>query len=199
MFGRTGSGKSTLLDLILGLLKPTNGKILVDTKDRSMLSDREWYSIVSSVPQSIFLADTTILRNIAGLESEEKLSSERAIHCAKLAQIYDDINSFADGFATNVGERGVRLSGGQLQRIGVARGLYKQSQLLVLDEVTSSVDKGVEKQLELSLKTLPDELTIIKVAHRIETLKECDKIFELQNGRIKKSGTYSSFFGKQDL
>lgn len=199
IFGRTGSGKSTLLDLILGLLKPTNGKILIDNKDRSTFSNQEWYSIVSSVPQSIFLADTTILRNIAGLESVEEISSELAIHCAKLAQIYDDINSFADGFDTNVGERGVRLSGGQLQRIGVARGLYKQSQLLVLDEVTSSVDKSVEKQLELSLKTLPEELTIIKVAHRIETLRECDNIFELQNGRIEKSGTYPSFFGDHNF
>ena len=196
VFGKTGSGKSTLLDLIMGLLQPTSGNIYCDHVDQDNISRQDWYSIFSHVPQAIFLADTSIINNIGGLGDNVRLKTDRALVAAQLAHIKDDVDEFKDGFDTVVGERGVRLSGGQLQRLGIARALYEPSKILVLDEATSAIDPAMEKSIEASLNGLQRDITVIKVAHRISTLEECDIIYEVAYGRIIRSGSYQSLFGQ---
>jgi ATP-binding cassette, subfamily B, bacterial PglK len=195
IFGKTGSGKSTLLDLIMGLLQPTSGNIFCDNVNRDNILRQDWYDIFSHVPQSIFLADTSIINNIGGLGNDKSLMTDRALAAAQLAHIKDDVEAFKDGFDTIVGERGVRLSGGQLQRLGIARALYEPSKILILDEATSAIDPTMEKSIEASLSGLQRNITVIKVAHRISTLEECNIIYEVANGRIKRSGSYKNLFG----
>lgn len=195
IFGKTGSGKSTLLDIIMGLLQPSSGTIFCDDIDKGKISKQDWYDIFSHVPQSIFLADTSIINNIGGLGDHLGLLTDRALLAAQFAHIKDDIENFKDGFDTVVGERGVRLSGGQLQRLGIARALYEPSKILVLDEATSAIDPLMEKSIEASLSGLQKNITVIKVAHRISTLEECDIIYEVANGTIIRSGSYKSLFG----
>ena len=176
ILGKTGSGKSTLLDIILGLLHPCSGTVLCDGVDRSLIKQTDWFRIFFHVPQSIYLADMTISENIAGFGDNSLINKTRVIEMAELAHIRDEIEGFSDGFDTIVGERGVRLSGGQLQRIGIARALYRCAQIIILDEATSAVDTKIEEKIENSLKNMSKDLTIIKVAHRLNTLRGCNKI-----------------------
>jgi ATP-binding cassette, subfamily B, bacterial PglK len=196
IFGKTGSGKSTLLDLIMGLLPPTSGNIFCDDLSQNNIEREDWYNIFSHVPQSIFLADTSIIKNIGGLGDNKTLDHERAIMAAELSHIKEDIEMFINGFDTIVGERGVRLSGGQLQRLGIARALYEPSKILVLDEATSAIDPMLEKEIEASLNGLQRDITIIKVAHRVSTLEECNIVYEVAKGKIIRSGSYKSLFDK---
>ncbi|MAS82670.1 MAG: hypothetical protein CMF45_08275 [Legionellales bacterium] len=194
IFGKTGSGKSTLLDIIMGLLQPSSGEIFCDGIPRSSINREEWYRIFSHVPQSIFLSDTSVISNIAGLGNNVSLNEERALVAAELAHIKDDIEKLNDGFNTIVGERGLRLSGGQLQRLGIARALYEPSRILVLDEATSAIDPIIERRIETSLNGLQKDITVIKVAHRISTLEGCDIIYEIEDGQIVRSGDYKTVF-----
>lgn len=194
IFGKTGSGKSTLLDIIMGLIEPSSGEILCDSIPRKDIEDENWYRIFSHVPQSIYLADTSIMNNIGGLGDNDSIDRNRAIEASKLAHILEDIDTFKDGFETIVGERGIRLSGGQLQRLGIARALYEPSKILVLDEATSAIDPTLEKRIEASLNGLQRDIAVIKVAHRISTLEECDIVYEISDGRIVRVGKYSDLF-----
>jgi len=196
-FGKTGSGKSTLLDIIMGLLQPSEGDILCDQQHQLDISREEWYSIFSHVPQAIFLADTSVLKNIGGLGGDLPLDESRVIEATELAHVKRDIEKFSDGFDTVVGERGVRLSGGQMQRIGIARALYDNSSILVLDEATSAIDPIIEEKIESSLNAMRKDITIIKVAHRISTLKGCNIIYKVDGGKIVQSGNYDTFFGPE--
>lgn len=193
-FGKTGSGKSTLLDVIMGLLKPSSGEILCDGISYNDISEEDLYQIFSHVPQSIYLADASIIQNIGGLGDNDRVDTDRVMKASELAQINEDIENFKDGYDTTVGERGVRLSGGQLQRLGIARSLYEPSKILVLDEATSSIDPKMEKKIEASLNKLQKDISVIKVAHRISTLEGCDIIYEISNGQIVRSGTYRDLF-----
>jgi ATP-binding cassette, subfamily B, bacterial PglK len=195
IFGKTGSGKSTLLDIIMGLLQPTSGEIFCDGSNQSELNREDWLSIFSHVPQSIFLADTSVWKNIGGLGSNVAVDKSRVLNVAELAHVRDDIENFTHGFDTIVGERGVRLSGGQMQRIGIARALYEKSSILVLDEATSAIDPFIEEKIESSLSAINEDITIIKVAHRISTLKSCNIIYKVDGGEIVQSGNYETFFG----
>ena len=188
LIGKTGSGKSTVIDLVAGLLRPTDGKILIDgvpLHDDSRPQRLEsWISSIAYVPQSICLLDKTIAENIAFGELEEDIDPVRLESAAKRAQISEFIQSLPNQYKTVVGERGVQLSGGQCQRIAIARALYREADLIILDEATSALDSETELALMSFVQHLPTHVTIIMIAHRLSTLKSCDKVFRLDNGRL---------------
>jgi ATP-binding cassette, subfamily B, bacterial PglK len=190
IIGATGSGKSTTLDLLMGLLEPTHGELLVDDIKIDDSSIRAWRQTVAHVPQSIFLADTSIAENIAFGVVQEKISMLQVKEAAKKAMIDDFIESRPNGYSEIVGERGVRLSGGQRQRIGIARALYKKANVIVFDEATSALDNETEKVVMDAIRNLGEELTLIIVAHRVSTLKNCTRIIELDQGKILRVGSY---------
>jgi ABC-type multidrug transport system fused ATPase/permease subunit len=188
--GSTGSGKSTTLDLLMGLLQPTEGAFLVDGVSIDEKSTRAWQKTIAHVPQSIFLADSTIAENIAFGVPLEAIDQERVAQAAQRAQVADFIETQAEGYNAFVGERGIRLSGGQRQRIGIARALYKQASVLVFDEATSALDNATEQSVMRSIEGLDHDLTILIIAHRLTTVQHCNVIVELKHGRVVAQGTY---------
>jgi ATP-binding cassette subfamily B protein len=188
--GGTGGGKSTTIDLLMGLLKPTEGRILVDGLPISGERLRAWKRAIAHVPQSIFLADTTMAENIALGVPKADIDMRKVKQAARQAQIADFIESQAVGYDAFVGERGIRLSGGQRQRIGIARALYKDASVLVFDEATSSLDNQTEQAVMNSIEGLHRDLTILIIAHRLTTVHRCDVIVELANGWVVAQGTY---------
>jgi ATP-binding cassette, subfamily B, bacterial PglK len=188
--GRTGSGKSTALDILMGLLLPVEGEILVDGQPVSGQRIRAWQSTIAHVPQSIYLSDNTLAENIAFGVPFETIDMDRVRQAAQQAQISDFIESRAEGYKAIVGERGIRLSGGQRQRIGIARALYKQASVLVFDEATSALDNATEKEVMSSIEGLNRDLTILIIAHRMTTVRHCDIIVELDEGRVVSQGTF---------
>ncbi len=188
--GSTGSGKSTALDLLMGLLEPTEGKILVDGQPICDDLKSAWRSNIAHVPQSIFLADTTIAENIAFGIPLNEIDLARVRKAAEQARIAEFIEGRPEGFSTLVGERGVRLSGGQRQRIGIARALYKQACVLIFDEATSALDSDTELAVMGAIENLDRDLTILIIAHRLTTLRNCDAIVQLENGKIAMQSTY---------
>jgi len=193
--GTTGSGKSTLLDIFMGLLEPVSGKIMVDEKVVSFENIRAWQVNIAHVPQAIYLSDSSIAQNIAFGIAESKIDYEKICQAAQQAQIAEYVNTLKDGYNTLVGERGVRLSGGQRQRIGIARALYKNANILVFDEATSALDNDTEKSVMDAIESLGGEITVIMIAHRLSTVRKCDQIIELQNGKIVRKGNYELLFG----
>lgn len=190
--GNTGSGKSTTLDLLMGLLTPTEGAILLDGSPISGNQVRAWQRTIAHVPQSIYLADTTMIENIAFGVPRAEVDMDKVLKAAHQAHISDFIDELADGYNTLVGERGVRLSGGQRQRIGIARALYKQANVLVFDEATSALDNSTEKSVMDAIQNLSKDMTIILIAHRLTTVQRCDTIFELHDGGIVAQGPYQA-------
>ncbi|UTP40974.1 ATP-binding cassette domain-containing protein [Phenylobacterium sp. LH3H17] len=182
--GTTGSGKSTITDLIMGLLAPSGGAIKVDGVALTPGNMRAWHEQIAHVPQSIFLADSSIERNIAFGCPDDEIDKERVRDAARQAQVSAFVESLPDGYDTRVGERGVWLSGGQRQRIGIARALYKNASVLILDEATSALDNATEAAIIESLEQLDQSLTIIIVAHRLTTIESCDTLVQLEGGRI---------------
>lgn len=196
--GSTGSGKSTALDLLMGLLEATQGKIMVDGKPVSHELKRAWQRTIAHVPQNIFLADTTVAENIAFGMPLDQINHERVHKAAKQARIAEFIESSPEGYSTIVGERGVRLSGGQRQRIGIARALYKQASILIFDEATSALDSSTEQAVMEAIDSLDSDLTILMIAHRYTTLRNCDLIVQLEQGKMVGQGNYEQFIGKAD-
>lgn len=188
--GVTGSGKSTTLDILMGLLTPTRGNLLIDGIEINKGNILDWQSHISHVPQSIFLADATLAENIAFGIEKDKIDLDKVIDAANKAQLSDTIEGMINRYDTMVGERGVRLSGGQRQRIGIARALYKNSEVMILDEATSSLDSDTEQEVMKAINRLDRNITIVIVAHRISTLKNCDQIIELKSGILKRVFTY---------
>jgi len=187
--GTSGSGKTTLIDIILGLLNPQEGIIkLNDSLLKNSLN--VWRSQLAYLPQQVFLLDNTLSQNIALGIDPDKINYDRllsAINKAKLSGLVDELK---DGVDTLIGERGMRLSGGQRQRIALARAFYHERDILVMDESTSALDSETEEEIVEEIKRLKGEKTLLVIAHRLTTLKHCDKIYELGNGKIIKSGTY---------
>jgi ATP-binding cassette, subfamily B, bacterial PglK len=177
--GVTGSGKSTLLDILMGLLIPTSGELLIDGIAITQENRRAWQAHISHVPQSIYLADSTIQDNIAFGIGSEKIKEHKVIQAAQQAQISEMINNLKNKYKAFVGEQGVQLSGGQRQRIGIARALYKDSDVLIFDEATSALDNQTEKKIMQQIAQLKDNQTIFIIAHRITTLKQCDSIIRI--------------------
>ena len=198
LIGATGSGKSTLLDILMGLLQPTHGSMSVDGLNITEQNDRGWQAHIAHVPQAIFLSDSSIAENIAFGEPADQIDYARVRQAAQKAQIAETIESWSNQYTTGVGERGVRLSGGQRQRIGIARALYKKADVIVLDEATSALDDGTERAVMKAIENLGDDLTVIIVAHRLTTLKKCTQIVELENGLIKRTGSYQDVIGDLD-
>jgi len=188
--GSTGSGKSTLFDIIMGLLIPVSGEFLVDQK--ILLADeiRPWQKSISHVPQNIYLSDSTIASNIAFGQDPSEVDMDRVRKSAEIACISSFIESNPEGYSSNVGERGIKISGGERQRIGIARALYNKAELLVLDEATSSLDNKTENEVMRGISNMEFRPTILMIAHRLSTVKSCDSIVQLENGRIVAQGTY---------
>jgi ATP-binding cassette subfamily B protein len=179
IIGETGSGKSTLLDILMGLLRPTSGDILVDGIALNEGSLRSWQNRIAHVPQNIFLSDGTIEENIAFGSPSEDIDHQLSQMATEQAQLSDFINSLPNGLSTIVGEGGLKLSGGQRQRIGIARAIYKKADVIIFDEATSALDAETENAVIKSINGLSKDLTIIMVAHRITTLKDCSRIIKL--------------------
>jgi len=177
--GVTGSGKSTLLDILMGLLTPTSGELLIDGVAISQQNRRAWQAHISHVPQSIYLADSTIQENIAFGVGSEQIKEHRVIQVAQQAQVSKMINNLKNKYKAFVGERGVQLSGGQRQRIGIARALYKDSDVLIFDEATSALDNQTEQKIMQQIAKLKDNQTVFIIAHRLTTLEQCDRIIRI--------------------
>ena len=177
--GSTGAGKSTLIDIIMGLLTPTEGILLVDGNEINIKNRHLWQKHISNVPQNINLSDTSVEENIAFGANEDEINHDKVLIAAKEAQLSKLISGWSHKYKSLLGEHGVRISGGQRQRIGVARALYKDSAVLVLDEATSALDNKTEELVIKSINNRDKNITILMIAHRITTLKHCNKIIEL--------------------
>lgn len=186
IIGKTGEGKSTLLDILMGLLLPTEGQIKIDGIPINSRNYRQWQRHISHVPQSIYLADISVLENIAFGVPKELINNDRVMLAAKRAQIANTIDNLENGYNTLVGERGVKLSGGQRQRIGIARALYKNADVIIFDEATSALDNETEEAVMEQINILEKHLTLIIIAHRKSTLNKCDFIIELDSGKAKR-------------
>ena len=184
--GTTGSGKSTLMDLLLGLLEPSEGAILIDGRVLDDATRAGWQAEIAHVPQAIYLSDDTLAANIAFGVPLSEIDQARIEEAAQSAGIGTFIAGLPDGYATMTGERGVRLSGGQRQRVGIARALYKRASVLVFDEATSALDTRTEEGVMASVAALGKDITIVMIAHRLTTLKDCNRVIHLEHGRIDK-------------
>jgi len=194
--GKTGSGKTTLVDIILGLFDPTSGDLIVDGEKINSENIHSWQQNLGYVPQDIYLVDDTIERNIAFAALNNDIDFEKVKKAAKLAGIDEFINSLPAKYSTSVGEKGVRLSGGQLQRIGIARALYFDPALIVFDESTSALDGETERAIMDAINTLSSKKTIIIIAHRLSTLVDSDAIYEMKNGNIVATKTYQELLSE---
>jgi ABC-type multidrug transport system fused ATPase/permease subunit len=189
--GSSGSGKSTFVDILLGLIAPDSGQLSVDNVQLNESNISNWKNNIGYVPQAIFLADSTIIENIAFGIPKDEIDVDAVINAAKMANIHDFIiNELEDGYETTTGERGIRLSGGQRQRVGIARALYHKPEILIFDEATSALDNTSEKVVMNAVSSLQGKITIIMIAHRISTVVDCDKLIWLENGQVKAQGTY---------
>ncbi|MDR5903004.1 ABC transporter ATP-binding protein [Halomonas icarae] len=190
LVGPSGSGKSTAIDLLLGLVDPQQGELRVDGQPLAGPRKRAWQNAVGFVPQAIFLADASIRENIAfGLPSDE-IDEERVRRAAHMAHLDELLEQLPAGLDTRVGERGIQLSGGQRQRIGIARALYDDADVLILDEATSALDGITERQVMQAIHDFAGSKTIIMIAHRLSTVRRCDRIYLMQQGRVVDQGRY---------
>ena len=196
--GSSGAGKSTLVDLILGLLRPTEGEILIDGRPLQA-QRRDWMTNIGYIPQFIYLADDTIDHNIAFGIPQEEIDPVKLKQAVADAQLGGLMESLPEGGRTMIGESGVRLSGGQRQRIGIARALYDQPDVLMMDEATAALDNITERQVISAIELLRGSRTIMMVAHRLSTVRNCDRLYLLEGGRIVAEGTYEELQRKSEL
>ena len=197
--GSTGSGKTTTIDLILGLLEAQKGTLEVDGKVINKNNVRAWQRSIGYVPQHIYLADDTVEANIAFGVNLKEIDYSSIEQAAKIANLHEFVkNELPQQYRTIVGERGIRLSGGQRQRIGIARALYHKPQLLILDEATSALDNLTEKKVMEAVYGLNKNITTILIAHRLSTMKKCDTIFLIEEGKIKQKGTFDELIKVSD-
>ena len=189
--GATGSGKTTIIDIILGLLQPQKGNLIIDETIITRQNFKPWQRSIGYVPQQIYLSDNTIAANIAfGFETKD-INMGQVEKVSRIANLHEFvISELPKQYLTTIGERGVRLSGGQLQRIGIARALYRDPKVLIFDEATSALDNLTEKAVMDTINNLSKDITIILIAHRLDTLKDCDNIFVMEKGRLIDEGTF---------
>jgi ABC-type multidrug transport system fused ATPase/permease subunit len=198
LVGATGCGKTTVIDLLMGLLSPAEGRLSVDEATIDDASVARWQRLVGHVPQQIFLFDDTVARNIAFGLPDARIDMAQVERAARLARLHDFVAALPQGYATVVGERGVRMSGGERQRIGIARALYHDPELLVLDEATSALDNVTESAVLDALQTLAGHKTIVMVAHRLSSVKACDVICVMESGQIVERGGYDQLIASSE-
>jgi HlyD family secretion protein len=199
LVGASGSGKSTAIDLLLGLIQPQQGNLMIDGQPLTEDNLRAWQDSLGFVPQSIFLADSSIRDNIAFGLPPEAINEDKVKRAATMAHLDELLAELPQGLGATVGERGVQLSGGQRQRIGIARALYHDAEVLVLDEATSALDGITEKLIMDAIHDFSGKKTIIMIAHRLATVRKCDSIYLLQNGQVADHGTYRELSTRSDL
>jgi ABC-type bacteriocin/lantibiotic exporter with double-glycine peptidase domain len=192
--GSSGSGKSTLVDVLIGILNPTGGTITINGKNLDDVR-RQWQDKIGYVPQQTYLMDTTIRKNVAFGLPEKVIDDERVERALQQAHLLDFVNTLPLGWDTETGERGVRMSGGQRQRLGIARALYANPEVIVLDEATSALDSATEREIVESFRELATDRTLIVVAHRTSTLKYCSRLIRIEEGRIVQEGTFEEVVG----
>lgn len=191
LVGASGAGKTTAIDLLLALYAPQEGQLRVDDTIITADNRRAWQRSIGYVPQDIFLLDASVRENIAFGIPEDEIDDAAVEHAAKQANLHEFVTTqLQEGYATRVGERGIRLSGGQKQRIGIARALYRQPSVLVFDEATSAVDNVTEREIVAALTSLGGQKTIIMIAHRLDTVRHCDCIYLMERGKVVASGTF---------
>jgi ATP-binding cassette, subfamily B, bacterial PglK len=198
LVGANGSGKTTLMDLIAGLLLPTTGELQIDGVALDAANRASWHTQIAYVQQNTFLLDSSIAQNIAFGVTRDAIDRRRVMHAARLAQLEDFIMTLPEGYDHRVGERGIQLSGGQRQKIGIARALYRDVSVLLLDEATSALDGLTEAELMATLGKLHGRFTTVLISHRMSTLRCCDVIFQLENGRMTWSGSYDELTKKSE-
>lgn len=199
LVGASGSGKSTTIDLLLGLIEPQQGHILIDGQPLTADNRRAWQNCLGFVPQAIFLADSSICENIAFGLPPESIDEVKVQRAARMAHLEELLKELPDGLETRVGERGVQLSGGQRQRIGIARALYHDADVLVLDEATSALDGITEKLIMDAIHDFSGKKTIIMIAHRLATVKQCDTIYLMAHGQVTDHGNYTELISQNDV
>lgn len=185
--GASGAGKSTVLDLMLGLLQPSSGRIFIDGQALNAESRQNWAAVVGYVPQSIYLTDGTVAENIAFGTPSNNIDLTAVVAAARAAQVYDVIEALPEKFNTRLGERGLRLSGGQRQRIAIARALYRNPEILIFDEATSALDAETEEAVMEAVRSLAHQKTIVIVTHRHSTLRDCERLYTLERGKLISS------------
>jgi len=193
LVGYTGSGKSTLLDVLMGLLNPQVGLLAVDGVVVDSTNSRAWQACIAHVPQYIYLADSTIAENIAFGVPAGEIDYDRIRYAAKRAQLDEFIKTCALGYETIIGERGIFLSGGQRQRIGIARALYKNASMIIFDEATNALDLETEGLIIETIEEISRDITVLMVAHRTDSLKICDVIYEVRAGKVLNRGCYGEY------
>ncbi|MCG5534227.1 ABC transporter ATP-binding protein/permease [Halorhodospira sp. 9621] len=199
LVGSTGAGKTTLVDVILGLLRPTEGAITVDGEPVTDTNLRAWQQALGYVPQEIFLTDASVAENIALGVPPERIDHKQVERCACMAQLHDFVvHEMPQQYETVVGERGVRLSGGQRQRIGIARALYHDPSVLIFDEATSALDNVTEQAVMEAIDALHHQKTIILIAHRLSTVRNCDQVMLLEKGQITAAGGFEELQGQSE-
>ena len=192
IFGKSGSGKSTLINILLRLLDPEKGEVIYNFSTKDSYKD----SKISFVPQDIYLLDDTIKNNVAFGIDEKLIDEGRVIQCLKDTEMWDYVRKNPKGLNLLVGEKGIRLSGGEKQRLGLARALYTKPEILILDEATNALDYKTENEVFKSIKKLRKKITIVIISHKIYLLDECDNIFYLENGQIKDEGNLNQLLKK---
>ena len=192
LVGETGSGKSTTVDILSGLLNVQKGTFEIDGKDINSVDIKSWQKSIGYVPQQIYLNSSTIMENIAFGVEFENINMELIKRASKIANLHNDvINDMPEKYQTNVGDLGIKLSGGQCQRVAIARALYHRPDILIFDEATSSLDNLTEEAVMNSIINLKNKLTIILIAHKLSTIKNCDNIYLFRNGKIIDEGNYT--------
>ncbi|MBF0323936.1 MAG: ABC transporter ATP-binding protein [Alphaproteobacteria bacterium] len=197
LVGRSGSGKTTLADLLLGLIEPQQGQVLVDGQDIHAHLD-DWRRSVALVPQHVVLFDDSLTRNVAFALKDEAIDERRVWDSLAGAQLTDVVKGLPDGLSTSLGEGGSRLSGGQRQRVGIARALYEDAAVIILDEATSALDNETESQITATLSGLRGHKTLVVIAHRLNTLRGCDRIVMMDHGKLVACGTFDELMRESE-
>jgi ABC-type multidrug transport system fused ATPase/permease subunit len=197
LIGKSGAGKTTLVDILLGLHSFDSGAIRINGRPIEDFGWDQWVDQVAYIPQHVFLVDGSVEANVAFGMPAESVDRAKVLEALEAAQLTDLVKRLDRGVDTSLGERGVRLSGGERQRIGLARAFYMDRQVLILDEATSALDSETERHITDVIRSVRGERTVIVIAHRLTTVRDCDMIHRLKDGRIVKSGSYEEVVGEQ--